>query len=793
MAAFHPARISQNRTRRFWLSMLVVAWGIQVIVTQSLLLREALVLMFGSELAWGIVLSAWLAGVAVGGSVGGWLSRRIRQVDLTLVAALVLLSVAACVELWAFRGARAWLGVGPGELLPLPKMALAALVLVTPVSGLVGLAFPLACCVLGERQESELLPVTSLGSIYASESAGSLIGGAAFSFWAVETLFPIETILLCGAITIVACGALLMTTRANRRVAFALGVLAGAMAAVALLAGDTLHRRLVERRWRDIAPAYELRAEVESKYQNLMIGQLAEQFTLYCDGQVSATFPDPYSLVPLAHFWMCQHPAPRHVLMLGGGVGGILAEVLRHPVEHVDYVEPDSRQIELVKPYLSETARKALQDPRVSVIHMDARYLVKTRRDCWDLVIAQLPEPMSALRARFYTDEFYRELRRAMTEQSVLCTTVAATPGGLSAASADYIASIRATLGAHFPEVIVGWGDPAQVLAATRPGLVSTDPVELTRRYMQRHVQSPIFDPLWFEGATDWLDADKVKQRSKELDDAHHVEVSTDLRPFVYVQRLILWERMTAGGGAGSAIEWLCSIRWVTLVAILTTAGLVTFLAYPLRIGAGRGWAQGAIVLSILTTGFATMALSIALLFAFQNLYGYVYQRIGWIIAMFMAGLVIGCAAFQWRYRRAGERGPHDALLWRSLIVVDVLLAGVALLIPFVLPALGALQTTKHALVWVEAAVSVIVTVTGILGGASFALAGGLQLLTTRKVGTAAGSIVWADHTGACAGALLTGILLVPVFGTQAAAFLLVGMKLASAAMLAMGARMSQR
>ena len=98
--------------------------------------------------------------------------------------------------------------------------------------------------------------------------------------------------------------------------------------------------------------------------------------------------------------------------------------------------------------------------------------------------------------------------------------------------------------------------------------------------------------------------------------------------------------------------------------------------------------------------------------------------------------------------------------LWRSLIAVDMLLASVALLIPFVLPALGAMQTTKPALAWVEVAVSGIVTVTGILGGASFALAGGLQLLMTRKVGTAAGSIVWADHTGACAGALLTGMLL---------------------------------
>ena len=61
-----------SRACRAWLSVLVLAWGAQAIVTQSLLLREALVLMFGSEFAWGVVLFAWLLGVAVGAAVGAW-------------------------------------------------------------------------------------------------------------------------------------------------------------------------------------------------------------------------------------------------------------------------------------------------------------------------------------------------------------------------------------------------------------------------------------------------------------------------------------------------------------------------------------------------------------------------------------------------------------------------------------------------------------------------------------------------------------------------------------------------
>ena len=118
-----------------------------------------------------------------------------------------------------------------------------------------------------------------------------------------------------------------------------------------------------------------------------------------------------------------------------------------------------------------------------------------------------------------------------------------------------------------------------------------------------------------------------------------------------------------------------------------------------------------------------------------------------------------------------------------------MLLALLALAAPFVLPALGALQSGPQTFLIVEVCVSIMVVLTGILGGAAFPLAGRLQLGTTGRTGAAAGSVVGADHAGACLGALLCGILLVPVFGTAAAAFLLAGVKLGSAAVLTLGRR----
>jgi len=758
----------------------VLAWGVQAIVAQSLLVREALVLMYGSEFAWGVVLFAWLLGVAVGGLTGGRLAGWLRRPDGWLAVVLVLLSLAVCAEIWVFRGARAWLGTRPGELLPLPRTALAAMLFVSPVSALVGLSFPFACRLVAERGWSG--GAGSLGSVYAWESAGSLLGGAAFSFWAVDRLAPIETALAGGTLVVAALLAWMIAGQ-RRSAATVLGVLAGTGLVCVIWAGDAWNRALVQRRWNTLAPGYALRAEAEARYQNLTVGQRADQYTVYCDGQIAADFPDPYSFAPLAHFWMCQHPAPGNVLVLGGGAEGLLSEVLKHPVQHVNFVEPDPRQIDIVEPFLPEADRAALRDPRVTVHHADARYFIKTQRGRFDLVLARLPEPTSALRTRLYTAEFLGELRRAMKDKAVLCLTAASMPGELSPLSAEYLASIRATLAKHFPDITMTWGDPAYVLAATHPDLTATTIPVLEQRFAASGVKEALFHSLLFE---ETLDPDKVARREAELDAVPNPVVSTDLHPRLYLLRLDLWNRMTGGldRAGGRVFERLRRVRRTDVILALAAAAALTLAGAwaGSRRAAGRrqGLRWGAVLLSVWTTGFATMALSLVWLFAFQNLYGYVYQRIGWIIAVFMGGLVVGCAVAT---RRLPSASP-TIRLGRRLVAVDVLLAGLALAIPFVLPWLGRMQSASGGFVWVEWVVMLMVAGTGVLGGAAFALAGGLRMVGGSPAAPAAGAIVGADHAGACLGALMTGILLVPAFGTPFAAVLLAGVKITSAALL---------
>jgi spermidine synthase len=203
----------------------------------------------------------------------------------------------------------------------------------------------------------------------------------------------------------------------------------------------------------------------------------------------------------------------------------------------------------------------------------------------------------------------------------------------------------------------------------------------------------------------------------------------------------------------------------------------------------------GSLTASMATTGFVTMALSILWLFSFQNLYGYVYQRIGWIVALFMAGLVVGSlTSVAWARRkiRPPKATARDGLLCSRLIAVDLLLALLSLAAPPVLTLMASLQGSRLDLLVVEGGVSLLVAVTGLLCGAAFAFGGGLQLRLRGEAATAAGSVVGADHAGACFGALATGILLVPVYGVVATAFLLAGLKLSSAVLLLLANQFSR-
>jgi len=363
-------------------------------------------------------------------------------------------------------------------------------------------------------------------------------------------------------------------------------------------------------------------------------------------------------------------------------------------------------------------------------------------------------------------------------------------PGELRPESAACTRAIYWTLKQAFDDVIVGWGSRPVILACKQPGTLTTDATVLGRRLAGRGVSPDHFAAADF-GMNDQLDVERVARRRSELHAVPEPAVTTDLHPRIYLLWLQRWEqqmnrrsvrqleRVDEPQVSGRRIVFARLDRFSPSVgAGALVLALMVWLGWRwVRHGRDRGLGAGVVLGSIASTGVVTMAGVIVLLFAYQSLIGYVYEQIGAVVGLFMLGLVLGSGVMN---RSLAHRAPGR--WW--LVGIDLGLAGLAAAMPTIFVAIGGAGRE-----WtVTLAVYGLMTATGVLGGGAFPLAARIHGGLDRRTDRTAGAIDAADHTGACLGALLTGVVLVPAIGIGATCLCLAGLKAVSAAAVALGA-----
>jgi len=165
----------------------------------------------------------------------------------------------------------------------------------------------------------------------------------------------------------------------------------------------------------------------KTKYQEVQIVDL-EEFgrALILDGYVQSTEADEFlyheSLVQPA---MTTHPNPARVLIIGGGEGATLREVLKHnTVVEAVMVDIDGELVELAKKYLGVMHRGSFNDSRAKVLIMDGlKYVEEAPQDYYDVVINDLTDPYGPEISRLlYTAEFYSRVKRLMRGDGILVT-----------------------------------------------------------------------------------------------------------------------------------------------------------------------------------------------------------------------------------------------------------------------------------------------------------------------------------------------------------------------------------
>ena len=152
-------------------------------------------------------------------------------------------------------------------------------------------------------------------------------------------------------------------------------------------------------------------------YQAPFLGRV-----LVLDGVVQTTESDEFIYHEmLVHVPLCAVPAPRRVMIVGGGDGGCVREALKHPVERIDLVEIDIKVIEASREFLPtlNNGGKCFDDARVNLVIEDAFQYMQAHRGEYDVIIVDSTDPVGMAEA-LYSDEFYRLCRDSLSAHGAL-------------------------------------------------------------------------------------------------------------------------------------------------------------------------------------------------------------------------------------------------------------------------------------------------------------------------------------------------------------------------------------
>jgi len=696
-------RSSLENRRGKDLAAAVALLGMTSLTTQIILLREFVSAFQGNELVIGVVLASWMTLTGAGAFLGrfsGPLSvhRSAPQVALMCSGMLPLATV------FLLRTARNFVFT-PGSMAGILQALWASLALLAPFCLISGFLFTFFVYLISSIEGEE-----RTASVYAWESLGSTAGGAIFSLALTTILETFQMLFVLLLIDLAAALILAWKGRSKGIAASALILMGGALAALFTDGADSWTRRF-------LFPGEEIVYFRDTPYGNLTVTRRGGEFSFFENSTLMCSTNNVTPNEETVHYCMIQRPSPRRVLLIGGGISGTTAEILKYGVQGIDYVE--------LNPWITGIGRtftRALEDSRISVIDGDARMYVRSTAHRYDAAVIDLPDPATAQINRFYTLEFFGELRNVLNDSAVVSISLLPAAEYQGDEARRLISILYMTLQRVFARVLIVPGERNYFLASNGPLDIG-----ITRLIAARAVPTLYVNHFY-------LDDRLIERRSAKLTAAIDASapLNRDFRPVCYYRQLAYWLSYF-GFSPG---PWLFGAG-IALLFLL-----------------GRSSAIGA---GMFAGGFAASSVEIVLLVSFQILCGSLFQMTGVVITAFMGGLAAGALLA----RRVVRRPGID-----SFIIVQFAVSVMCVLIPIMLLWLQSMSSSPQLVRFVITAAAFAAAV---LTGIEFAIAA-----RVRRGGAAAvaSELYGLDLFGSALGALFVSVYAIPLFGIMSVSLL---------------------
>ncbi|MBI3270375.1 MAG: polyamine aminopropyltransferase [Planctomycetes bacterium] len=356
----------------------------------------------------GLYLSALGVGAWTAQYVGSDLGRRFIAVELSVA---LLGGFSAPLLLLAFPFARHFQAL--------------LLTLVFLVGVLVGLELPLLLRLLRDELEFDELISKALTFDYL----GALVASLLFPLFLVPRLGLVRTSLLFGFLNAsVGLWATFLLAPVLEGRLFRLRVWAGVV--LALLTAGLFSAKEITRLAEEFEFGGEILSALTTPYQRIVVSRCPNGFLLFLNNHLQFDSRDEYRYhEALVHPAMQAHGAPERVLVLGGGDGLALRELLKYPsVREATLVDIDPEMTGLSSSLgpLAELNAHSFSDPRVHVVHEDAMAWVGRASGPFDVAIVDFPDPSNYAVSKLFTRQFYRSLKQRLAPAAavaVQCTS----------------------------------------------------------------------------------------------------------------------------------------------------------------------------------------------------------------------------------------------------------------------------------------------------------------------------------------------------------------------------------
>ena len=399
-----------NRTPVLFLNVLVVATC--GLVYELLAGTLASYLLGDSVTQFSLVIGVYLSALGVGAWLSGFVVKNLARTFVEVELGVALIGGASAPALFLLFGQ-----VAAFQVFLFGMVAL--------IGVLVGLELPLLMRIMKDQLDFKEL----VSRVLAFDYLGALLASLLFPLLLVPKLGLVRTSLVFGMLN---AAVALWATWVLRPLLprGVLGLRIRSVIVFALLGAGLVKSDALTKLAEDALYADPIVYAAQSPYQRIVVTKGRAGFNLYLNGHLQFASADEYRYhEALVHPAMAASGGPKRVLILGGGDGLALREVLRWDgvaaVTLVD-LDPAMTGLSAAYPPLAALNKGAFADPRVTVVNRDAFVWVGESAETFDAVVVDFPDPSNYSVGKLYTTRFYRLLQQRLTPTAavaVQCTS----------------------------------------------------------------------------------------------------------------------------------------------------------------------------------------------------------------------------------------------------------------------------------------------------------------------------------------------------------------------------------